>query len=221
MRRLLVVFTLLALFAVPSAQANLLINGDFQTGDETGWTRWRAPWGSGENWAVDDCECGGCCVPPSGHLSFAGGGQGSFGWFQRIPVVESEIYTICGSWCGDVGGAGWAEVMFFSCTAGQSDDDIIARIDTGNASDIAVKKDSWGMNPPTAWACEGIELSPHPDGPGMSIHATCAEIVVALKLGNVAGDNPWVCYDMLQVVPEPATVALLGLGGLGLLRRRR
>ena len=43
---------LLAVVAV-AAQANAgLTNGDWSTGDETGWTRWRAPWGSTEQWSA-------------------------------------------------------------------------------------------------------------------------------------------------------------------------
>jgi hypothetical protein len=39
--------------------------------------------------------------------------------------------------------------------------------------------------------------------------------------GFDAGNEYWVDNVMLEVVPEPATMALLGLGGLAVLRRRR
>ncbi len=206
----------------PCPPANVLVNGSFDNG-ENGWTRWQAPWGAG-NWAVEDCQCGtGCqppCDPPMGHLFLNPGQAGSFGWYQRISVIPSEIYTLSGCWCGDVCAPGWAEVMMFTSTEGWSDADVVNRIDTGNAADIIVKKDGWGLNPPCAWDCEDIAYSLHPSGPGsLEIHATCAEIVVALKLGANPG-APWVCYDNLSLVPEPATMLLLGIPVLFLRRRR-
>ncbi len=189
MKKLLVFLGIvLVLGLVSSARANLVVNGDWSTGDETGWTRWRAPWG----------------------------------WFQRIPVSVPGPYTVSADWAGDIDGLGWAEVMLFSCTDGLSNDDVIARIDVGNFEDIAFKKDSWGMNPPTAWDWEPASLSPHPQGNGGVIEATCPEIVVALKLGSTSYVPVWTSWDNITVVPEPATLAVLAMGGgLALLKRRR
>ena len=211
-RKALIISALVcAMILAQSAQAGM-INGDFDDPvSENGWTRWRAPWGAGEVW---DDPAG----PSAGTLSLP---NGSFGWYQRIQVVPSCDYTIEGEWSGDIDGAGWAEVMLFTCTEGQTEEDVVAIIDSGPTSAIAVKKDSWGLNPPTQWGWEPIGLSPHPDGPGLTIHATCAEIVVALKVGDGGGSGSTVSFDNLALTPEPATIALLGLGGLALLRRRR
>ena len=151
-----------------------------------------------------------------GHVQWS-----SWGWFQRIPVSGSGPYIVSADWAGDIDGAGWAEVMFFSCTSGQSDDDVVARIDVGNFGDIAFKKDSWGMNPPTAWGWESASLSPHPQGNGGVIVATCLEVVVALKLGSTLNAPRWASWDNITVVPEPAMMGLLLLGGLAILRHRR
>jgi hypothetical protein len=51
------------------------------------------------------------------------------------------------------------------------------------------------------------------------IHATCSEVIVALKVGSVGSEGSWATYD-LTYVPEPAAALLLGLP-LMLLRRRR
>ena len=217
MKKLLVFLGIvLALGLVSSARANLVVNGDWSTGDETGWTRWRAPWGSGEQWNVTSNGP----TPPEGTASLSNG-IGSWGWFQRIPVSVPGPYTVSADWAGDIDGLGWAEVMLFSCTDALSNDDVIARIDVGNLADIAFKKDSWGMNPPTAWGWEAASLSPHPQGNGGVIEATCPEIVVALKLGSTTNAPRWTSWDNITVVPEPATLALLLLGGLALLRRRK
>ncbi len=200
------------LLAVVSPAVAGVINGDFSTGDETGWTRWKAPWGGSENWGIG----AGGATPPTGDL-WGGGGNSSFGWFQRIPAIPSEVYHVDADWAGDIGGTGWAEIMLFSCTAGMSNADVIVRIDTGNAADIAYKKDSWGMNPPTAWNWQKASLSPHPGGNGGTIHATCNEIVVAVKLGGFP--LGWLSVDNIVLVPEPATMLLLGIPAFFLRRR--
>jgi hypothetical protein len=237
----MVLVSLLAMMAfATTASANLIINGDFGTGDETGWTRWRAPWGINENWSVGPCPgpcnpegCDPPCEEPFGVLTLApAAAWSSFGWFQRIQVQAGQIYELSGCWCGDVSPLGWAEVMAFSCTEGVSDDDVISRIDTGNGADIAAKKDGWGLNPPDVWDCDEIGDAPYgsynvimtPTGPAFEIPATCNEIVIALKLGtgtwNPDHDGMYACFDNLELVPEPVTALLLGLPMLFLRRRR-
>ncbi len=212
MRKLAVVLLLLAV-AAPAVAANVVVNGDFNAGEQ-GWTRWRAPWGAGEQWSITNTGP----TPPEGTLSGVSGQNSSFGWFQRIPAIPSEYYHIDAIWAGDIGGSGWAELMFFSGTSGMSDADVITRIDTGNAADIAYKKDSWGMNPPTAWSWQQASLSPHPGGNGGTIHADSNEIVIGLKLGGFPLGR--VSYDNIVVTPEPVTMLLLGIPAIFLRRRR-
>ena len=206
MRKLLCVMAVLAL-AAPVLGAPV-VNGDFETGDETGWTRWRAPWGNSEVWSVG----------PGGNPGMAGtnsnSGYSSHGWYQRVPVIPSEIYTLVGDWTGDVSAPGWAELGVIICTEGMTDGDIVSAIDGGQG--VVAKKDGWGLNPPDVWGWESITnslIEPN------DIHMTCAEAVVFTKIGSQAGPCT-VSFDNIELVPEPTAALLLGLPILFLRRRR-
>ena len=202
MKKVLIVMAVLAMVAPAMAQPAQPLITTYGPG-----SAWAAPWGNPATAVYDGNK-----------VTLDVGGNGSAGLYWRLPAFDSEPVAVTGIWEGDVGAGGWAEVMFFTSTEGLSDGDIESRIDVGNAADIAAKKDSWGMNtPPNAWGPEAIELSPHPaPGGHFDLHATCAEVVIAMKVGNTAIAT----YD-LAYVPEPASLMLVALGGLPLLLRRR
>jgi len=199
-------------FAVSVNAQNLLVNGDFGTGDETGWTRWRAPWGSTEVWSVTSNGP----TPPEGTLS-GGGGQGSFGWYQVVEVPASEMVAVEADWAGDIGSAGWAEIMLYTSDSATADWAGLA--DAGAAANIAYKKDSWGQNPPTTWDWEKASLSPANNGNGGVIHSL-GWVCVAVKLGASGAPLGVLSVDNITLTPEPAAALLLGLPLL-LIRRRR
>ncbi len=201
-----------------SAFAGALVNGDFSAG-ETGWTRWLAPWSSGVNWGTTS----GGPTPPEGTLSIAQGGTGSFGWYQRFSCPAGYVAVVNALWKGDIGPAGWAEIMLFSVAPGTPDAAIVNIIDTGNAADIAFKKDSWGLNPPTLWTWQAAGLSPLPTGNGGLVFSQ-GEVVVAIKLGSVSGQPVSLSVDNVVAccVPEPASILALSMGlGAMLIRRRK
>jgi len=184
-------------FVMPDLGAGaqtIVVNGNFNAG-EAAWNRWRAPWGSGEQWNIVNAGP----TPPAGELR--GGGNGSFGWYQIVPAPHNEWVRVDADWAGDIGGTGWAEVTLFSVAPGTDASTIVTRIDTGNASDIAYKKDSWGMNPPTAWGWQPASLSPHPSGNGGVVQSQ-GWIIIGLKLGGQP--MGWVRFDHIALSPAPA-----------------
>jgi hypothetical protein len=205
------VLVLLALLAiVPAASASVLVNGDFSAG-VTGWTQWRAPWGSTENWGVTTSGP----TQPEGTLS-GGGGQGSFGWYQVVAIPAGTLVSVTADWKGNIGGAGWAEIDLYSdSNAGANWG---GRADVGNANDIAFKKDSWGMNPPTTWGWQPAALSPHPSGNG-GVVLSAGYVCVAVKLGASGQPLGSLSVDNIVLTPEPASLLLLGIP-LVFVRRR-
>ena len=196
MRTLLLVIAALAI-ATPAIAGNLDLGQAIP---------WAAPWGNAAT-VVDNGD---------GTITASMAPTGSAGVFWRLPAEESELVSIEGMWTGTTDGAGWAEVMMFTSTEGMSDVDIANRIDAGSTpGDIRVKHDSWNLGPST-WGWEDIQaaaLEP------LEIHATCAEVVIAIKVGDGGGSGTQVTYD-ISYVPEPAAALLLGLPML-LVRRRR
>ncbi|MBI4581960.1 MAG: hypothetical protein HY718_19840 [Planctomycetes bacterium] len=205
-----IVFGMALLVGVSAANGAWLVNGDFSTSDETGWNRWRAPWGATENWSVADTDG---ANGPEGEL-YGAGGNGSFGWYQGVAMPVGMVATVSADWRGDIGGAGWAELMLWSQPAPGGEGN---RADVGNAADIAYKKDSWGMNPPTAWGWQPAALSPHPSGNGGTV-VSQGWVVVGTKLGGFP--MGWVQYDNITLTPEPASILLLALPLLFVRRRR-
>lgn len=207
MRKIVILCSLALMVSATSAFGGNLTPGD---PPPPAGIPWAASWGNDPN--VDDHG--------DGTFTMDVGGNGSAGLFWRLPAYASETVSVTGSWEGDTGSGGWAEVLIFTSTVGMSDEDIGAFIDGTGAGDpeIVSKHDSWdlptqGIGPHT-WGPEDIEAAATGWGP-FEIHATCDEVIIATKVGNTAV----VTFD-ISYVPEPASVLLLGLPLL-LVRRRR
>jgi len=197
------VLLLMALFAVTGiASANLLSNGDFEdpaTGDPaTDWIAWS--WGNG--WANTEQAAWGS---GSWHIAVGAAGGGGGGYYQIVPATEGIEYTLT----VDSGADAWwlptgTMIMFFL-------DDTEAEL--GQVSRNTVDPAVYGEDQfdiPHPW--ETYSLS------GLTPAGT-TQIKVELTANNATGS---VGFDnaVLEVIPEPAMLTLLGLGGL-LLRRRK
>jgi hypothetical protein len=201
MKKVMVLMAVLAMAA--TANANLLTNGGFETGDETGWTKWGAPWGPSPT-----------SVVTPGYLSTWAsqhGTGGSHGLFQTVAVPIGTVVTVDAYWKGQ--SINWTELMLWTQPAPGGEG---ARADTGAAADIAFKRDNFGLNPPNTWDWQLASLSDHPSANNGTV-VSQGYVVVATKNGNAG--TAW--FDDIVLTPEPTALALLALGFLPMLRRRR
>ena len=200
-------FKLMLLVAVlaTSAQANLLSNGDFETGDLTGW--WTANWGSEDQYIAVVTD--GTYVA---EIYTVGGDGVQLGQDVAVgasPVTVSLDYKVpAGSWNAmgvsvnyyDASGwldYGWTLIYDYE-SAGGGDDAWHSYTTEGKPAGTGVGE------------LEGLWTTP--------AGTTYISMYIS-QWGWVSGDGAH--YDNVVLTPEPATVLLLGLGGLALIRRKR
>lgn len=89
---------------------NLVVNGDFETGDGTGWTTWRTGWGTNEAWDFASTEPGraGAYCLKLGQSNTAS----SFGVYQEVAVDPGKTYRVDAYWRGQkLSNSNWFEVI--------------------------------------------------------------------------------------------------------------
>ena len=91
---------------------NLAVNGDFETGDATGWTEWteNGGWGHDEAWDYANTEGG----QADNYCLRLGNGAtvSSFGVFQEVAVEPGKTYRLDAYWKGEkLGDLNWWEVI--------------------------------------------------------------------------------------------------------------
>ena len=212
MKKVLLLMAFMALASV--ASANLLVNGDFEAGtsddngfDGSGWTHWS--WGNG--WSNREVKYNdetngfqggnGTWLLNVGDTSWGGGG----GAYQVLAATEGTTFQLTVESGAD---KWWLPTGYMSLIWLDSTDTEI-----GNDSRTTVDPANYG----------GVYDAEHPMESYTLVGtapAGTASVKVEFSANNIEGGSVTFDNAVLEVVPEPATLVLLGLGGF-LFRSRR
>ncbi|HBG26529.1 MAG: hypothetical protein A2Y10_01030 [Planctomycetes bacterium GWF2_41_51] len=209
MKKVFMLFLVLALVSCVSA-ANLLRNGDFDYVTE--YAHWNhSTWGSWYDYDLGDS---------TSIISF--GYWGNLGIVQQVGTAELG---------GPITPITFAADTVYTLTVVGSDpsngcNGVILKIGAGTYN--------MGQSEAGAWTYQEKQSFTYPvvaePGPWTSFSLTIdtadhvdwvgQNILVGVFADNASGGNKWSWVDSVTLVPEPATMVILGLGALFGLRRR-
>ena len=206
MKRLAIV-AVLALLMATSVQANLLVNGDFETptGNGTltvgGWTELGGAQGIQAGvWAAE---------PPSAQGAWLKGWNNNVdsGFYQDVEITPGEVYIL------DSGFKIQANFMI----SGNIDMELIWL----DVADGEIARDVLDVDSVVAHDGSWVHQSLVSTAPVDAAKARCQ--IHWTTVDQTGGDPRSAMVDniSLEVVPEPATLSLLAFGGLAVLRRKK
>lgn len=219
-----------ALAAAPAHAANVIVNGDFETGDFTGWTI------TGTGHSIEST------TPLSGShsaLQVPSGGSGIVQSFTPITGVASTSFIFSTS---DPGGAGDRSMnVYWEESGGTNRINLrVVDLDSDGDGDVQVFNGAWTTvlsDAVTFGVTTTLSLTINEYGAGSNYDLNVGGNAVTgltdfqggtlSDFGKMAFVNSSLAagstfeFDNVSAVPEPSAIALLGLSGLALLRRRR
>jgi hypothetical protein len=195
---MLTAMAVIAIAAVSAQAANLIVNGDFELGDKDN-TPFDGPgWSASGLWQQDDDNVGTGAYVYSWGASVMPIDQTVSDPWTTASTIDISLTTAFVSW-GSAANGHSVVVELFKASGGAA----LWSSSTVGSTSTAVIHD-WSIDASTLAATEGEDLN--------------------LKIG-VLGNGTLIDDVTLSVtaaaVPEPSTTALLGLGGLALILRRR
>ncbi len=165
--------------------------------------------------------------------AFEGSNTGAYSNFGATLDSYSLELHFLGGWNGALKKTAWMYAGDFA-NATEITMDVSMRNDNGQVPDwwvdviMAINSDVTGWKELTKTGLGGLPYDPRTDHVSFEITqeirdafaggCTWADIVILTNSG-VNGGTIW--FDNVQIVPEPATMSLLTLGALTLLRRRK
>lgn len=154
------------------------------------------------------------CEAPGGWQSVAKVDIKAFRYILGTPgaTISADITSFAADMTG-----GWKEVLMV-INAQNYDDDGDSSNNIGWNQFNLIAMDLSGVPQTMTWEIP-VDLSTKIAGSNDNI--AWFELLIISNTEDAAGSVGKFYIDNIQAIPEPATMALLGLGGLALLRRRR